>query len=110
MSRNHQRLSLRRWARTRRAVFERDGYRCRTCGRPGRLEAYHEPPLHDGADPYDLEGVRTLCRSCHIERHRPDYIAPDRRRWLVYLRNLWKKRPGLILLLHSFAFPFDLFH
>ena len=71
LSRNHVKLNARQWARTRRAAFQRDGYRCRTCGRPGALEAHHEPPLRDGPDPYDLDGVRTLCRGCHIELHRP---------------------------------------
>ena len=31
-----------------------------------------------GPDPYDLDGVRTLCRGCHIERHRPDDMTPGR--------------------------------
>ena len=71
MSTNHVKLNARRWARTRRAVFRRDGFRCHECGKPGRLEAHHEPPLRAGADPYDMDGVRTLCRSCHVDRHRP---------------------------------------
>ena len=86
MSLHHLKINNRRWTALRRQVLERDGYRCRTCGRPGRLEAHHEPPLRDGADPYDLDGLRTLCRSCHIERHRPDAIPADRAAWLAYLK------------------------
>lgn len=88
MSRRHARLDPRQWARVRRAVFRRDSYRCTKCGRPGRLEAHHEPPLRAGADPYDVAGVRTLCRSCHIERHRPDDMTPGRAEWLDYLEKL----------------------
>ena len=82
MSGHHARLDARRWAQVRRQAFERDGWRCRECGRAGRLEAHHEPPLRDGADPYDLAGIRTLCRKCHIERHRPDDMTPGRADWL----------------------------
>ena len=78
VSRHHERLKGPRWERTRRAAFRRDGYRCRACGKPGRLEAHHEPPLEDGADPYDLAGIVTLCRGCHIERHREDGMLPGR--------------------------------
>ena len=81
MSRHHTNLNARRWAAVRRAAFERDGYRCTACGKAGRLEAHHEPPLRQGADPYDLDGVRTMCRSCHIERHRPDAMTPGRSEW-----------------------------
>ena len=38
------------WERIRRAAFERDGWRCCACGRPGRLEAHHVTPLHKGGE------------------------------------------------------------
>ena len=85
MSRNHVRLDAGRWARVRRKVFDRDGWRCTACGRAGRLEAHHEPPLERGADPYDLDGIVTLCRGCHIERHRG-----DRRRELTPAEEAWQ--------------------
>ena len=69
-------------------ALSRDGYRCCRCGRPGRLEAHHEPPLRAGGDPYDVDGVTTLCRSCHISHHRRDDMAPDRAAWLDYLSEL----------------------
>ena len=70
MSRHHVRLNGRRWAAARRATFRRDGYRCRTCGRAGRLEADHIVPLDQDPDqdPYDIDGFQTLCRSHHIEK------------------------------------------
>ena len=88
MSGNHQRLDARRWARVRRQAFDRDGWRCTECGRAGRLEAHHEPPLTAGADPYDLDGIRTLCRGCHIERHREDDMTPGRAGWLAFVDEL----------------------
>ncbi|MYH37356.1 MAG: hypothetical protein F4160_11220 [Rhodospirillaceae bacterium] len=88
MSRRHARLDPALWAATRRAAFRRDGWRCTECGRAGRLEAHHEPPLRDGMDPYDLAGVKTLCRTCHIERHRPDAMTPGRAEWAEYVKAL----------------------
>ena len=82
MSRHHAKLDARRWAAVRLEVFNRDGWRCRACGKPGRLEAHHEPPLRAGADPYDPAGIKTLCRGCHIARHRPDAMTPGRLDWL----------------------------
>ena len=69
MSQRHRQLDQRRWALARRAVFDRDGYRCTMCGRAGRLECDHLIPLHvdPGQDPYDIEGLRTLCRICHVQ-------------------------------------------
>ena len=81
MSRNHYRLNKRQWSVVRRRAFERDHYRCTSCGLPSRLEAHHEPPLRAGADPYDLTGIKTLCRKCHIEWHRTDDETPGRRAW-----------------------------
>ena len=88
MSRRHKALNARRWARVRRLAFERDGWRCTECGRPGRLEAHHEPPLQEGANPYELAGIRTLCRDCHIARHRGEGMTPGRLAWLDYVDTL----------------------
>ena len=74
MSRNHTRLHARRWAAVRRFVFERDGWRCVECGRAGRLECDHAIPLslNPGQDPYDVNGLQTLCRACHIKKTRAE--------------------------------------
>ena len=88
MGRHHTHLNARRWNVARRAAFQRDGWRCTECGRAGRLEAHHQPPLCDGADPYDLAGIRTLCRECHIERHRTDDMTPGRADWLAFVDKL----------------------
>ena len=62
MSRHHTRLRAWRWARVRRVVFERDGWRCVECGQAGRLECDHVTPLErePGQDPYDPNGLQTL--------------------------------------------------
>ena len=66
MSRNHLALNFARWSRARRQALRRDQYRCRSCGRPGRLEVHHETPLSSGGAPFDLDNLKSLCRSCHI--------------------------------------------
>ena len=64
MSRHH----AGRWARTRRAVLDRDGWWCRRCGRAGRMEVDHVRPLRAGGDPWDLANLQTLCRGCHVDK------------------------------------------
>ena len=86
MSKNHTALDWRRWQRTRKAAFERDSYRCTRCSRPGRLEAHHEPPLQDGADPYNLDGIRTLCRTCHIDEHSRT-LSPEEEEWKAMVQE-----------------------
>lgn len=88
MSRNHNSLNKRRWAATRRQVFIRDGYRCGNCGKAGRLEAHHEPPLTAGADPYAVSGCTTLCRQCHISEHRTDTMTPGRAEWIEFVQEM----------------------
>lgn len=73
MSRYWQRtINARRWRPVRQAVLNRDGWKCTDCGKRGRLEVHHDPPLRDldlEADPdaaYHLDGLRTVCRSCHF--------------------------------------------
>ena len=62
--------SLAKWKRVRRLVLERDGYRCRKCGRAsGRFEIDHRVPISKGGAPFDLENLQTLCRSpCHFDK------------------------------------------
>ena len=89
MSRNHTRLDARRWAGVRKAVFQRDNYRCTTCGKPGRLEAHHTHRLRDATpNPYDVETITTQCRPCHSAIHRPDDMIPGRSKWIDYIDGL----------------------
>ena len=74
MSRHHTHLNARRWAAVRRAVFKRDNFRCVECGKAGRLEADHITPMQrePGQNLYDINGLQTLCRSCHVEKTRQE--------------------------------------
>ena len=90
MSRQHVTINRRRWELVRRAAFTRDQYRCRKCGRPGALEAHHEPPLKRGGHPYDLSGIVTLCRGCHIEHHRAADETPGRAAWRAFVSEVIK--------------------
>ena len=86
MSRYHKRLDARRWTLTRRQVFDRDGWRCRACGRAARLECDHIRPLESfpDQDPYDTAGLQSLCRMCHFRKTNAERIAklpPDVQAW-----------------------------
>ena len=55
---------------------------------PGDWKRTTKPPLRAGADPYDPAGILTYCRSCHIERHRPDNELPGRADWRDLVNEL----------------------
>ena len=57
-----------RWRMLRRRVLERDGWRCRTCGKAGRLEVDHVIPIADGGDWWAVGNLQALCRRCHIAK------------------------------------------
>ena len=88
MSRHHLHLHARRWAAVRRAVFERDGWRCVECGRAGRLECDHVAPLQrePGQDPYDPNGLQTVCRACHLAK-----TATENRRPFTPAEAAWRE-------------------
>ena len=93
MSRRHLHLNTRRWAAVRRAVFERDGWRCVECGKAGRPECDHISPMQrePGQDPYDPNGLQTLCRKCHVEKTRRDNrrpLTPDELAWRELVAEL----------------------
>ena len=93
MSRHHAHLHAARWAATRRVIFRRDGWRCRKCGRAGRLECDHVTPLRDGGDPWDMANLQCLCRGCHIaktrrEGGRPRRLTPAEARWRALVAEL----------------------
>ena len=88
MSRHHTRLNARRWAAVRRRVFERDQWRCVMCDKAGRLECDHITPLQrePDQDPFDLDGLQVLCRSCHIKK-----TARENRRPLTPAELAWRE-------------------
>ena len=89
-SRHHRALSGKRWALLRLKVFARDNWRCRKCGRPGRLECDHVTPLHKGGDPWDMANLQALCRSCHIQKTAAENTRPDPARdaWRAFVAEL----------------------
>ena len=99
MSARHFRLNRARWERTRRAVFARDGYRCRCCGRAGRLECDHVIPLdrEPEQDPYDPANCQTLARGCHIAKTRREGAARRRRRPVAPAVAAWRQAVAELL-------------
>ena len=98
MSRHHSRLIARRWQAVRRAVFERDGYRCVECGRSGRLECDHITPLkrEPGQDLYDVNGLQSLCRRCHVEktaRENRREVTPAEAEWRALVAGIFSEAP-----------------
>lgn len=64
-----------RWRVLRSAVLERDNYKCRACGAKASyggvwLEVHHLRHVSDGGS-YLPWNLRSLCKSCHDEKHRP---------------------------------------
>ena len=57
------------WRRARTAALERDGWRCRRCGRAGRLEVHHVRRLAQGGAAFDLANLEALCAGCHLGEH-----------------------------------------
>ena len=95
MSLNHLRLNARRWALVRRQVLERDGWRCRACGRPGRLEVDHVRPLELQGEPWELGNLQTLCRGCHISKSAKEnrrQLTPAELRWRALLAATLARR------------------
>ena len=78
----------RRWNRLRRRMFDEVGWRCRECGKAGRLELDHIKPVHQGGSWWDEGNLQVLCRGCHFEKtaaenSRPS--SPERRAWQALL-------------------------
>jgi 5-methylcytosine-specific restriction endonuclease McrA len=53
------------WRRLRQAALQRDGYRCRRCGRQTGLTAHLDRRLAGDHTRATLDDITTLCRSCH---------------------------------------------
>ena len=70
-----ERFATPEYAAWRRAVLERDGYRCRACGRQCRkhergLAAHHVLAWSTHpASRFDVDNGLTLCRDCHMRLH-----------------------------------------
>ena len=72
------------WSRLRRAVLERDRYRCTKCGKAGRLEVHHLRPVHQGGTD-TRDNLVTRCRTCHLAEHRR--VSAERQAWQRLMRE-----------------------
>ena len=83
-------LNTPRWRRLRLFVFDRDGWRCRSCGRPGRLECDHVRPVSQGGDEWDPSNLQTQCRPCHFAKTRAERTPapdPEREAWRRFITD-----------------------
>ena len=87
-----------RWARLRRFVKDRDGWRCRECGKAGRLEVDHILPVRLGGDFWDVGNLQTLDRSCHFaksarenSRRKHKLMPVHRREWRDMVEDILNK-------------------
>ena len=89
MSRHHARLDPRRWRRVRRLILDRDGWRCRACGKAsGRLQVDHVVPIDRGGEPWALDNLQALCggrNGCHARK-----TAGENRRQLTADETAWR--------------------
>ena len=76
-------LSSSRWERLRLEILDRDGYRCKACGKAGKLEVDHVVPMWQGGEKWDPANLQTLCVGCHIAKTRGEFSRPDpaREKW-----------------------------
>ena len=75
-----ERPDRKKWAVLRLKVFDRDGWKCRRCGRyKARLECDHVKSMEEGGPVLDIRNLQTLCRNCHISKSRRERQAkqPD---------------------------------
>ena len=87
-----------RWRLLRRRIFDRDGWRCQTCGKAGRLECDHIIPLHQGGEFWEPSNLQALCRGCHFAKtarenaRRLHALMPaHRREWCNMVEDLLNK-------------------
>ena len=70
-----------------------DNWQCVRCGSRHRLEVHHVTPVEQGGSS-DLANLETLCRTCHIDHHRPPSFVKGRTEFQAAMRQ--KKFPGVI--------------
>lgn len=72
----------------RRAVLDRDGWRCRECGSTRRLEIDHFDPWSRGGAHTDPDNLAVLCRRCNGRKGARVPSVWARLRWRWYLRRV----------------------
>ena len=93
MSRWHKFTTSKRYAALRRFVFDRDGWRCQKCGRPGALELHHVRPVASGGGVWSETNCISVCRGCHIHmtaRCNKRNKSPTEIRWQALVDSLYR--------------------
>ena len=68
--------------------FERFGYRCARCSKPGLLECHHKVKLADGGAPFAQSNLEPRCLSCHFREHATDApVSPARLEWREFVEE-----------------------
>lgn len=76
------------WHHIRRAVLERDGHQCVTCGNPGNEVDHIDDPTN-----HHPSNLRTLCHPCHAHR---TALQANAARWAnSTTRRPAERHPGL---------------
>jgi 5-methylcytosine-specific restriction endonuclease McrA len=68
-SKSPERLENPTYEALRRAVLQRDGWKCQDCGGMTNLEVHHQR-FRSQSGPDHEDNLITLCRDCHSVRHR----------------------------------------
>ena len=88
-------INRRIWGLVRLRVLDRDGWRCVTCGKSGRLEVDHIKPMDLGGAKYDKSNLQALCRPCHFAKTaRENMIARglvEKYRWRTFIAERLEK-------------------
>lgn len=91
MSKNHDRIEPKRWARVRKQALERAGYRSEKSGLRGKLEVDHIVPIDRGGAVYDMDNVQVLTRTEHIDKTAAENRrepSPEEKEWADYLSKM----------------------
>ena len=98
-----QKLLDPRWQKMRLQVYERDGFRCRSCGGEEATLHAHHTYYRYGADPWDYppSSIITLCADCHTLEHER---IPDVKEMIV--RNLCDAGLGMTQDIYDVAYCF----
>jgi 5-methylcytosine-specific restriction endonuclease McrA len=67
--RGRLRLSRYKWKKRVEQVMERDGHKCRMCGRSEGLADVHHIIKRSQGGGDDMDNLITLCRNCHNKQH-----------------------------------------
>lgn len=79
MADNHSRIKNDpRWKAARKHTLDRDGHRCVACGSEDDLTIDHivslDHLLKTDGDPFDLDNLRVLCRSCNSRKGKREHL------------------------------------